>query len=418
MSNECPINYDLVFEGLAKICVPSIDLYKRFDGVYEPSWAPIFYNPEMVENRDITIAILYTIMTQPTRNEKSFVFVDPMAATGVRSIRFVLEVGKQLKKSLHIYMGDISAVAVDIIKHNLRINRINDFSNADLSINLMDANEYVYHLKRNHVVIDYIDVDPFGSPAPYIHSAISSIKRGGIVGITATDVAVLEGKYSNTLLRRYGIRGIKTQISKEIATRALLSFLLRVATIYDRFIEPLVSYQFKHYVRIFIRVLESASKANYYISRCIGKVRYCPSCGYSLFEAIDEKSAQRTCPICGGTMISIEPLWICNLNNKHYVKSAYVNATKMPWLKKTSLNILGILSESEYESPTIRISQLAKKFRINIPSISLVINCLKEHGNEAYRSIFYDDGIITNASIELVIKCINRTSKTGSDSNS
>ncbi|MEL9939838.1 MAG: hypothetical protein QW632_03730 [Ignisphaera sp.] len=416
MLNECPANHDLVLEGLAKICIPSIELYKRPDGVYEPSWAPTFYNPEMVENRDITIAVLYTTMAQSTRGEKDFVFVDPMAATGVRSIRFVLEVGEQLKRPLHIYIGDISPTAIDVIKHNLRINKINDFSNVNISINLMDANEHVYYLKRNNVAIDYIDVDPFGSPAPYIHSAIASIKRGGLIGVTATDVAVLEGKYSNTLLRRYGIKGTKTQISKEIATRALLSFLLRVATIYDRFIEPIVSYQFKHYVRTFIRVFEGASKADYYISKCIGKAWHCPSCGHSFFEAIDEKSVQRSCPICGGSMVSIEPLWICNLNNAHYTKSVYLNAAGMPWLRKDSLNILSILSESEYESPTIRISQLAKRLKINIPPISLVINCLKEHGSGAHRSIFYDDGIVTNAPVELVIKCIKSASKSGSSS--
>ena len=36
---------------------------------------------------------------------------------------------------------------------------------------------------------DYIDIDPFGSPNPFLAAAIGRITRNGIVAVTATDTA-------------------------------------------------------------------------------------------------------------------------------------------------------------------------------------------------------------------------------------
>ncbi len=400
----CPTGYELIFEGLAKVCIPSPELYKRSNGIYEPSWAPTFYNPEMVENRDITMAVLLSILRG---YKKSFVFVDPMAATGVRSIRFALEIGKEIDVPLSIYIGDISAKSIDIIKHNVSINRIYDIHNISISINLIDANEYIYYLKRNGVVMDYIDLDPFGTPAPYVHSAMACIKREGVVGVTATDVAVLEGKYANTLYRRYGVKGVKTHISKEIAVRTLLLFLLRVVATFDRFIQPVLSYQYKHYVRTFVSVSEGAFKTDAVLAKCVGRLWHCMSCGYSMFESLSNGSNfVKRCPICGSNMVVVEPLWICNLVNKDFVKLVYANALNMPWLKESTINILSKLSETSYDLPTIRISVLARKLKTSIPQVSRVLKCLEEYGVVAYRSIFYEDGILANASEDLLIKCI------------
>ena len=49
-------------EGLAKVLVPDPSKYKRPNGVYEPAWAPVFYNPKMKENRDIAVLALTTYL--------------------------------------------------------------------------------------------------------------------------------------------------------------------------------------------------------------------------------------------------------------------------------------------------------------------------------------------------------------------
>ena len=39
-----------------------------------------------------------------------------------------------------------------------------------------------------------IDLDPYGSPTPFLDAAVQSTKDGGLMCITCTDMAVLCGK--------------------------------------------------------------------------------------------------------------------------------------------------------------------------------------------------------------------------------
>jgi tRNA (guanine26-N2/guanine27-N2)-dimethyltransferase len=405
MEELCPNGFSLVIEGLAKFCAPDETLYRGPNGAYEPSLAPVFYNPEMIENRDITIVLLKHFLTSWGGE---FNFLDPMAATGVRGIRFALEVANQSNKKVNIYMGDISLTAVELMRHNLKISSVSSLNNIFVQVSLMDANEHMYHLKRLRVALNYIDIDPFGTPVPYIQAALQSINNGGIVGITATDVAVLEGKYPSTLSRRYGIRGVKSLISKEVAVRALLSFTLRSAAMYDRYVEPVLSYHMKHYVRIFIRILDGALKSNIYLDKCIGSMWHCPKCSFSFFEDFSNTREKRKCPLCSGDMINISPLWICDLVNAVRIKEVLTIVEKMPWLTKSSMNLITMLSKSNALAPTIRTTYVARKFKVNAPPRDSVIKCIRSHGYDATMSIYYYDGINTNAPADIITLCVSK----------
>ena len=50
--------------------------------------------------------------------------------------------------------------------------------------------------------IDYIDIDPFGSPNPFLDSAIAN-KKYVYLAITSTDTSGLAGSYKNACLRKY-----------------------------------------------------------------------------------------------------------------------------------------------------------------------------------------------------------------------
>ncbi|MCU0373510.1 MAG: ATP-binding protein, partial [Ignavibacteria bacterium] len=55
---------------------------------------------------------------------------------------------------------------------------------------------------------DYIDIDPFGSPCPFLDAAIKRLSRGGILAVTATDTSALAGKSAVTE-REFNIDGSK-----------------------------------------------------------------------------------------------------------------------------------------------------------------------------------------------------------------
>ena len=68
----------------------------------------------------------------------------------------------------------------------------------------------------------WIDIDPFGSPAPFIDAALSSMGRRGILALTATDAAALRGRSSSACSRRYGARVRPGPASHEIGLRVLI----------------------------------------------------------------------------------------------------------------------------------------------------------------------------------------------------
>lgn len=394
----CPDKFAEVVEGLAKICIPDPKLYVRNNGVYEPAWAPVFYNPNMVENRDIAVEVVeYLVKNTPG---KEFVVVDPLAATGVRGFRIALEVSKA--EQIKIIMGDISEVSIKIMEINTHLNKLED----RISIEKSDANELMYKLRRLGLKLNYIDIDPFGSPVPFTHSAISTIKRGGVVAFTATDLAVLEGKHKDKMHRRYGVIGSLTPISKDLAIRVLLSYIARIAFSLDRYIEPVLSYAYKHYVRTYVRIGEGANKALEQMKTCTKVLRVCTYCSYSYVENYEDQSS--SCPFCGHPITKLAPIWICKTVNKDVIKSLVENATYKPWIQETSKQLLKLLDDyAEIDTVTIRLSMLARALHTNTPPRNKVIECLKSIGYKTVKSYTYTDGIVSLAPIYDVIKCFN-----------
>ncbi|MEM1542229.1 MAG: hypothetical protein QW101_05145 [Ignisphaera sp.] len=399
--NPCPEGFDLLFEGLTRICVPKLELYMRNDNVYEPSWAPVFYNPQMVENRDIAIGVVRYV-TRRLGVGREVVIVDPLAATGVRGIRFCLETNKV--NSLKVFMGDISEYAVNIMKINVRLNRVEECIN----IERVDANEYLYKLQRTKTKMDYIDIDPFGSPIPFLFSSISTASNGGIVAITATDLAVLTGKYTNKLYRRYGVTGALVPISRDIAIRALLSYIARISYSLDRYVKPILSYTYKHYIRTYIAVYNGASKADHQLKECLKSLRICAYCGYS---QVDEPGSNIhminvKCPLCGTPLVMWNPIWMCSTIDKNIIDDVLRDLNEVVWIQKSSRKLLQELhSHATIDAITVRLPQIARYLRTNVSSRNRVIECIERLGYRAVKSYIYPDGVVTNAPIADIIMC-------------
>ena len=72
----------LIKEGKATVKVPVVKtVSKEMD---------VFYNPVMKFNRDISVLLLNSI------DKSKLGIADPLAGSGIRSIRFLLELGKGL----------------------------------------------------------------------------------------------------------------------------------------------------------------------------------------------------------------------------------------------------------------------------------------------------------------------------------
>jgi len=97
-------------EGKARLLIPDPSTYSK-DGKFDPSWAPIFYNPRMVLNRDISVVI--------TKLAKVRRALDAFTASGVRGIRYALEGGVE-----EVSFNDRNVEALQLAQKNAELNQV------------------------------------------------------------------------------------------------------------------------------------------------------------------------------------------------------------------------------------------------------------------------------------------------------
>lgn len=86
---EADFPTETITEGKVKIVAPQLKAYGVTPSDYAPSRAPVFYNPVMEFNRDITVLAFQTY--QRTAN-RDITICEPLTGTGIRGMRFAAEI--------------------------------------------------------------------------------------------------------------------------------------------------------------------------------------------------------------------------------------------------------------------------------------------------------------------------------------
>eukprot|EP01052_Picozoa_sp_SAG31_P061240 SAG31_NODE_20336_length_577_cov_1.106695_2_plen_93_part_00 len=77
-------------------------------------------------------------------------------------------------------------------------------------------------LSARKLQFDLVDLDPFGSPAEFLDSAIQAVSEGGLLAFTCTDMAVLCGNNSEACYGKYGSMPLRGKHCHEFALRLVL----------------------------------------------------------------------------------------------------------------------------------------------------------------------------------------------------
>jgi len=220
---------------------------------------------------------------------------EALAASGLRSLRY----WKEVPGVRSIIVNDLDPVAVDMARENVGRNGMNDVlvSNDEkdntssfalrphgIQLQVGDATHEMYMSRRPPKLhadqcnpsqlqqkpqYDVIDLDPYGSAAPFIDAAMQSIVNGGLLAITCTDMAALGGSHPETCYGRYGSFPIqRSGYLQELALRILLYHVSIVAGRYGRTIKPVLSVGMAFYCRVFIEVYDDKAGVSvmYFIS--------------------------------------------------------------------------------------------------------------------------------------------------------
>jgi len=354
-----------ITEGNTRLLVPDLKVYKS------PEKAPVFYNPLMKTDRDISIAVLKNALKKKSR------IADILSGLGARAVRYSNE-GK-----FEVYANDIQPSAVKLIKRNARINK------ARIHTSVKDANLFL--LESRYDKFDCIDIDPFGSPGIFLNSAMRAISpKDGLLCVTATDIGVLSGNYPTACFRKYFIKADRTSFEHELGIRNLITVVFREASKYNFSLEPILSYGNMHYYRTFLRVIGGRKRVNRDI-RGIGYIVYCKKCEYrqtfSLFGALPEKCR------CGQKLEAMGPTWTANISDKSFLENIrYENSI-----------LEACYHEADMPYLYYDIHALAKTGkRKNVPKLDDVIAKFEELGYKAVRTQFSTHGVKTNADHKIV----------------
>ena len=245
--------------------------------------AGVFFNPSRRFDRDLNISFIRAL------GRKDMLGIDLFAASGVRGLRLAKETGAFEK----MILNDIRTLKT--IKRNVALNKISGTKIGQTDMNAANINAM-------DEGFDYIDIDPFGSPARFLATSLQKLRYGGVLSITATDSAPLYGKAPKACILKYGAVSFKTQYYNEIGLRILLKRAEEIANIYERSLEPLLFDVRRHYLRAYLKVTKPDS------SRPIGYVYQCSKCPYRSVEREADK-----CPECGSALISVGPMWLGRL---------------------------------------------------------------------------------------------------------
>ena len=346
--------------------------------------ASVFYNPRMSLNRDLAVLFAASYFS----SVRELRVCDPTTASGIRAARYALEVPNVSR----VIAGDREADAVQLASKTVSFNRLGD----KVSVVASDANLLL--LSQIDERFDIIDLDPFGSPAPFFESALRATTDGGILAATATDMGPLSGARPAACTRKYGVRPVRTEFEKEMAVRILAGCLVNIAGRLELGITMKFTHATDHYARLYALVTKSRAAANECSSR-LGFLEYCPNCltrrvMYSL-DSITTK-----CERCNSKIKVGGPIWLGSLWDNTTIESMIqhtptLHSSRLSEIQKT---LAYIQDEAEAQPFYYTTDAVAKATKTNPVSIPRTLDVLKRNGFLASRTHFNPSGFRTNAS--------------------
>ena len=194
-------------------------------------------------------------------------------------------------------MNDLNHDALQLIQKNLEQNQIN----AGYQLENYEATYYLEKSRNEKCYFDIIDIDPFGTPNVFIEHALRAVQLGGILGITATDTAVIFGIKQSACVRKYDTRSLRSTFLKEVGIRILIYFSAIRAHPHMLYIEPMLSFSSEHFVRIVLKVNKGKEGVDRNL-RQFGYILWCPKCDWRGTLGMDIHEINFTCPLCGGNV--------------------------------------------------------------------------------------------------------------------
>jgi tRNA (guanine26-N2/guanine27-N2)-dimethyltransferase len=395
---EADFPSEIIREGKVQVLVPKLEAYGVVPSDYAPSKAPVFYNPVMEFNRDLTVLAFQAYQRMVDREIS---ICDPLTSQGIRGVRFAVEI-EGVKKVL---ISDINERAYKLAKHNVQLNGLEKL----IAVKHKDANCILSCNASPKKRFDIIDIDPFGTPAPYLDSALRAIRNNGLLASTATDLAPLCGVHAKACIRKYGGRPMRTEYCHELAVRLLAGCTATLAAKHDIGVQVLFSHSSEHYIRLYAQIAYGAKKADESI-KTLGYILHCFNCFHR--ETTHQPFGNLQCPNCGSKMDYAGPLWLGNIFDPNFIELMIKENRTVAFRNSARITKLLSLTKEEAQAPITYfvVDKLSGKLGLPSPSIQAFINALRNSGFQAVQTHFNTRGIRTDAPVMAMHKLLKEAS--------
>ncbi|OLY85227.1 tRNA (guanine(26)-N(2))-dimethyltransferase [Smittium mucronatum] len=415
--NSVNDQYNVVSEGKAKVLMPKDN--------------EVFYNPIQQFNRDMSIQAINSwrlvyneekLAKLKRKNPEAVLpekdgkikIMEALAASGLRSLRYA----KEIDGVDYILANDLSEEAVDSIKRNAEYNSIPEIL---LKTNQGDAIDVLYAHRPPEKQFDVIDLDPYGSAAPFIDAAVQAVKSGGLLCVTCTDMAVLaSNNHPETSYAKYGGVALRTEFCHELGLRLLIHALQSSATRYQRYIVPLLSCSIDFYIRVFIRVFDSPKKAKDAVVDT-GLVFYCNGCSSFYTQPFGARTLTgnknlkysaahgpvvgTNCLACKTKLTIGGPCWISSIQDHGFASSMYEAVKTDPsrfFTNKRMMGMLKVISEEQDVPFHYTLSELCSAVKATCPPILKITSAILNLGFKVSTAHSCMSSLKTNAPNEII----------------
>lgn len=266
-----------------------------------------------------------------------FRILDALSATGLRALRYA----REIPMATTITANDLSSSATASIKLNAEHNKLSDRINPITSDAIEHMHRAAARAAGGPTPYHVIDLDPYGTAAPFLDAAVRAIVDGGLLCVTCTDAGVFASVgYLEKTYSQYGGLPLKGPHAHEGGLRLILHAIATSAARYGLAIEPLLSLSIDFYARVFVRICHSPVEVKFLASKTMVVYSCDAGCGawsiqhlartrektakngdtfYNFSPAL-APSANAYCEHCGFKTHQAGPMWGGPLHNPHFIQ--------------------------------------------------------------------------------------------------
>ena len=362
--------------------------------------------------------------------------LEGMCATGLRAIRYA----RELDDVKCIVANDLDPTAALAVENNKKYNAQESLEVKERMDKIVTNCGDVRVVALQHEkCFDVVDLDPYGTPAQQLESAVLAPVEGGLLCVTATDMSVLCGNNAEVGWTKYASYPLKAKYCHEQSTRILLAAIQSAAVRNRRYIVPVLSTQIDFYARVYVRVYTSAINAKSaasnlsYVFQCVG----CESFELQPLCRVEERTHERTgktytkfipgklagienntygdrkCQNCGWGMNIGGPIWSAPVHDKKWVDNILKDVKESPDEKypgKEKVRALLSNCSEELEDAPLHydLHGLAHTLKITAPTMALFRSAIINAGYKVSGVHCNQLGVKTNAPSNVlydILKC-------------